>query len=377
MIRQPISIFLLRFVAPLLASLAFAAHPAAQISLSGSVFDGSGGPLLTGQIYHLTGNVTVPTGQTLTVQAGAIVKSPSFQISVAGSMIVQGTALDPAIFTSLEDDSAGGDSNGNGPSSGSPGDWVGISVNSSGTLMADHMVVRYAGMGSAGGLNNQGVLSLSNSTVQDSLFTGLRLNMSQSILGVTGCTFQDNGSYAVEGVRLDVVPAFSNNTASGNGLGDYMRIQHAMPAMDTTITTANLIGGVAVITANSTIPSGVTLRMEAGVVVKWAGNLRQTVDGTLELAGTVANPVVYTVLEDDDYGGDTNKDGPSSGVPGAWQGILNNNGGAVNANESILRYAGSGFLGAIQSTGVLTLTNSTLSDSFTTPLKLALSAQVP
>ena len=41
-----------------------AASATAQINLSGNVFDGSGGPLLSGQVYHTTGFM-VPSGQIL------------------------------------------------------------------------------------------------------------------------------------------------------------------------------------------------------------------------------------------------------------------------------------------------------------------------
>ena len=42
--------------------------------LNGDVYDGNGGPLTPGT-YNIVQNITVPEGQTLTVQAGTVVKN--------------------------------------------------------------------------------------------------------------------------------------------------------------------------------------------------------------------------------------------------------------------------------------------------------------
>jgi len=52
------------------------------------------------------------------------------RIDSGGTLNVDGTNANPVIFTSYGDDSAGGDSNGNGSSSGAPGDYqTAVSVN--------------------------------------------------------------------------------------------------------------------------------------------------------------------------------------------------------------------------------------------------------
>lgn len=57
------------------------------------------------------------------------------------------------------------------------------------------------------------------------------------------------------------------------------------------------------------VPSGVTLTIEAGTVVKFAENTGFKVEagGQLYVEGTVDAPVVYTAAEDDTIGGDTDK----------------------------------------------------------------------
>src|SRR5437868_89435 len=68
---------LARIVLALLPAIASAQTP--FIPLNGQIWDGHGGPLQTGLVYHVIGNgascgISVPAGQTLTIQHGAIVK---------------------------------------------------------------------------------------------------------------------------------------------------------------------------------------------------------------------------------------------------------------------------------------------------------------
>ena len=61
----------------------------AQVILTGNVFDGSGGPLLPGVVYHATNFLTLPAGQTLTVSPGAIVKfDNNLHLNVFGTLVV-------------------------------------------------------------------------------------------------------------------------------------------------------------------------------------------------------------------------------------------------------------------------------------------------
>src|SRR5438105_1208387 len=81
-------------------------------------------------------------------------------------------------------------------------------------------------------------------------------------------------------------------------------------------TTWSLANSPYVVTGSVTVAAGVTLTIEAGVVVKFPGTSLY-VDGTLLAQGTTSQPIVLTSYKDDLYVGDTNGDGTaSSAAPG-------------------------------------------------------------
>ncbi len=102
-----------------------------------------------GSPYVLTGDVTVAAGVTLTLAPGAVVKASSkFQeLIVLGRLEAQGTLDNPVVLTSYKDDTAGGDSNGDGSATAPAfGDWVGVGFYSNKSNGMEAFVeIRYAG----------------------------------------------------------------------------------------------------------------------------------------------------------------------------------------------------------------------------------------
>ncbi len=114
-------------------------------------------------------------------------------------------------------------------------------------------------------------------------------------------------------------------------------------ALSGTLNTDSTLGeGVFHITNDLTVPSGVTLTLGPGTIFKFAANKELRVNGALEAVGTSGNPVVFTSWTDDDYGGDTNGDGPSSGTPGYWDMIyIPDAFGTSRLEQTVVRYGGS------------------------------------
>ena len=118
---------------------------------SDAIWDPAGNP------YLLTDDVRVSEGVTLTLSPGVVVKadSASRELIVFGTLVANGTAENPIVLTSSKDDSAHGDTNGDGSSTRPAfGDWVGVGfAASSPGGIGDFVEVRYAGYYGASGTN--------------------------------------------------------------------------------------------------------------------------------------------------------------------------------------------------------------------------------
>ena len=247
-----------------------------------------------GAVYVVEGNLEIASGVTVTVQPGAIVKfAKGTGITVDAGAVLDASAVStngPTVFTSLADDSAGGDSNLDGDDSRpEPGDWTGIATLGTGQfLQGSGVEVRYDAALSYGG-----TLSASQT------WPGQRLNL----------------------VATPVV-----------------------------------------------VPSGVTLTINPGAVIKFAPGASLTVQtgGALFAQGTVSLPITFTSIKDDSVGGDSNGDGNAT-VPAAgdWDSIYIS-GGDATFDHVVVTYGASADLpaGLITSTdpnSVVSIANSLLS----------------
>ncbi|HEB86006.1 MAG TPA: hypothetical protein ENI68_03180, partial [Gammaproteobacteria bacterium] len=131
-------------------------------------------------VHRITDNVTVAAGIILTIEPGAVVKFNSGRwLRINGAISAVGTPANRIIFTSYRDDSAGGDSNGDGPSSGAPGDWGNIYLGASITetlSQIQYIDVRYAGSGNTGSIYiDQNDLAIKDSVISDGSSHGISL----------------------------------------------------------------------------------------------------------------------------------------------------------------------------------------------------------
>src|SRR4051812_42744642 len=147
--------FVRRWYLLLVAALAVAAVPGAAWSVGPTNVSGTISSDTTWSLanspYVLTGNVVVAPGATLTIEPGVVVKlnDPFRTMFVDGTLKAIGTAADPIVFTSVKDDSAGGDTNGDGAAtSPAPGQWYQILIRAGSGNELRHVRVRYGGYGS-------------------------------------------------------------------------------------------------------------------------------------------------------------------------------------------------------------------------------------
>ncbi|MFH1084649.1 MAG: hypothetical protein V1772_02635, partial [Chloroflexota bacterium] len=255
-----------------------------------------------GIVYHVMGDVTVARTNTLALPPGAVVKFDAGRLlTVQGTFVAEGSALRPVVLTSIRDDSAGGDTNGDGAATTPKAkDWVGIlfDVLSRGNPGAiGYAEVRYAGSSAA----RMAPIEMDNASPR-----------------LHHITFVDNYR---NGAQL---------TALGDALGTLTLTSTDVPY---------------VIDADLTVPRAETLTLRPGVTVKFATNRSLLVEGVLDARGAISQPVLFTSLKDDAAVNDTDNT-PTYEPPahGDW-GCVYFAPGSDDARNTVewatLRYAGS------------------------------------
>lgn len=302
---------------------------------------------------------------------------------------VEGSVTAPVIFTSFNDDSAGGDTNNDGETNlPSRADWGGIRFRANavdqGSTFSNGALINFADLRFFG----QTVFDVVANDVTE--FAGIRMEASQ----LTGANAQirvwntvfRNGGRAIEmdlntlgGTGPDLGNAtlnignlgpqpllFQNNSINGAFIGIPFVSDPTSPNFGRTVplrSSAQLddVGVPYVLTQRMVLNSGVVLTVNQGMIIKSQrvaidgidqAEATDTVFGTIQVNGTPELPVLFTSLTDDNIiipgtrlglfynngTADTNNDGnATTPQPGDWGGVRIAQG---NIDYAVFRYGG-------------------------------------
>jgi hypothetical protein len=158
--------------------------------------------------YLVTSDVTVPQGETLTIEPGVVVqfRSSSHDLFVNGALIAEGTADAPIRFTS--DDAVK-----------APGQWGRIRFNEASDdarCVLAHCIVEFGGGSASGNIEaNNASPRIEKTTIRGGSQHGLFLTGSDAT--VSGCVFENNAGNAIQ-MNVASFPELEQNLAVNNGL---------------------------------------------------------------------------------------------------------------------------------------------------------------
>ncbi len=219
----------------------------AQVQHSGALAEDT---VWSNELLHvISSDVIIPNGVKLTVEPGTIIKFASkrgLTIQSGGQLLAQGTVAQPVTFTSLKDDSAGGDSNGDGDATWPlAGDWRWIYLDG-GTASINHAVIAYGGGTASGAWDSTGVLrtngsaslTLENSVIRQAFFDGVLAWGGPVVVKNTVVTGADRGICAHPNSTVTVL----NSTVTGNRVG--LLLHGGIFAIQNTLVTHNFAYGI-------------------------------------------------------------------------------------------------------------------------------------
>jgi len=362
---------------------------------------------LLGSPYLVEGSIEVGNGAKLTIEPGVMIKfkhneywRSTFKVSGELEALGGEAPEQKIVFTSFYD------ATGTTPVA---GDWEGFYFeNAQGKF--DNVIIRYAGKREGNPPSSPpftlgavsvkgGSVEIKNSIIEKSQTLGIWLMDSADVLiegtefldadgdwekasaiyvenskaTVTNSTFKNNnigvwlergGDSSLVGNFFEeneipirtatLLPRFSGNTAQNNNLNGIMIscLGFSDSGNEIDWQPDNM---PYIIESAITIPSGSTLNIKPGVIIKFKSDGAVYVEGILNAEGTKNKEIIFTSLDDDEYGGDTNNDGALT-APGAgyWDSVYfyPSSAGSV-LDHVIFRYGGwyNTFLGGADAKG--------------------------
>ncbi len=371
------------------------------------------GTFTLGSNAELVNNAIVSVNGTVNIDSGAIIKTNGaynigFKVNSGGTLDATGTSEDHIIFTSINDDTAGGSVYG---SSGSPavGDYESAIAMNGGTADVQYSDFKYGVGGvddqyysdSAWGPGDSGSdLTVTNSSFTDSdggvaQYENDSLTLENNSFALD--TPDDSDSYAIVAngdpdLSHISLTGDTENTFSGSNANIMVSADGTIPS-ESTWTLDSDSGGVVRIDANTddegtfTLGSNAelvnnaivsvngTVNIDSGAIIKTNGayniGFKVNSGGTLDATGTSEDHIIFTSINDDTAGGSVYG---SSGSPavGDYESAIAMNGGTADVQYSDFKYGVGGVddqyysdsaWGPGDSGSDLTVTNSSFTDS--------------
>jgi hypothetical protein len=234
---------------------------------------------LAGSPYTVTGNATLLSGATLTIQPDVQVRFDQYRgLTVYGTLLTLGTSGHSVVFTANNSTQAGW--------------WGGIYVRGAPAQATfNYTTVEYGGYNQAGNIEiyDQPVVTVTHSMIRNGTGDGINAS-SGAVAHVSDTTLQGNARYALYYEDGAVDPQLANLTITGNG-------QNAVAFGGGTLVGNRRwknLGVPYMFTGNQTLAQDAVLTVDPGVQARFDQYRGLTVYGTLNAAGTPAQPIVFT-----------------------------------------------------------------------------------